>query len=228
MAVIKILPFTWTKLNAFETCPLRHLKVDLQKVFKEERSDQLLWGEKVHKAFEDALKTKNGKLPEEMAPWQKYIDRLRATPGEILVEQKFALTKNLQPCEYFAPGAWYRGKADVVKMAYPVAIAVDWKTGRRKVGPENKQLTLMAQCVFSHHPEIEAVLSRFVWLDSDQEDDELYTRQRVADEWVDNLYPRVERMLLAAETETYLPQPGGLCKSYCPVSSCQFHGKGSR
>jgi hypothetical protein len=228
--VIRALPFTWTKLSAYETCPLRHLKVDIQKAYKEAESDQLAWGSKVHSAFEAALKAKNGRLPDEMEPWQKHIDNLRSTPGEILVEQKYALLKTLEACEYFAPAAYYRGKADVVKLTPNAkgALAIDWKTGRRKIGPENKQLALMALCVFAYHKTVERVLSRFVWLETGEQDDTLWTRQSVTTEFVENLLPRVGNLLEAARTEKYIAKPSGLCKSYCPVQSCEFWGKGSR
>lgn len=226
---IKALPWSWTSLSEFETCPFRALKVRIQKVFREEETEQLAWGKRVHTAFQTALRTTPASsLPEEMAPWQGYVDRLSRGVGELLTEQKFALTKDFRPTEYFGPAAWYRGQADAVRLAGPIGLAVDWKTGKRKINPGNKQLMLMAACLFAHHPELEIVQSKFVWLNEDKEDDELYTRERLADEWANDLLPRVQRMLDAAATETYLPQPGGLCKSYCPVTSCQFHGRGSR
>ena len=30
----------------------------------------------------------------------------------------------------------------------------------------------------------------------------------------------------AYRTTTYPPKPSGLCSSYCPVTSCPYHGKG--
>lgn len=226
---IKVLPWTWTKLAAFETCGFQHLKRDLQKVFKDEGSEALDWGNKTHSAFETAIK-KNKPLPDEFGPWQKWIDAFMRTPGEKIAEQKYALLKDLRPCEYFAPGAWYRGKADAVAINGKVALAIDWKTGKRKdpKATNNMQLALMAQCVFAYHPEVQAVQSRFVWLESDQEDTEVFRRSDIAKVWVENLLPRVNAMLEAARTETYLPKPSGLCVKYCPVMSCSFHGRGSK
>jgi len=193
----------------------------------------LIWGRQVHEAFERALKqSPAGQLPAEMAPYQKFVDRLADGGGELLVEQSYALTKDLSPCNYYSPVAWYRSKNDAVRISKKdkFAIAVDWKTGRRKDPEEtnNLQLMLGAQCVFSTHPEIEYVLSRFCWLEEDAEDDQLWTRQKCADVWASNLLPRVQRYLDAAEHDNFPPNPSGLCVRYCPVTVCAFHGRGSK
>jgi hypothetical protein len=152
--------------------------------------------------------------------------------GELLVEEKYALKHDLTPCNYHSPVAWYRGKNDVVRIAPPYAMCGDWKTGKRKIDkpgrPKNQQLLLGAQCVFSHHPDVKVVQSKFIWLAEGLEDDQVYTREKVATEWANDLLPRVERYTSCAENMTFLPQPGGLCKEYCPVAVCQFYKKGSR
>jgi hypothetical protein len=106
-----------------------------------------------------------------------------------------------------------------------VALVLDWKTG--KVLEDSVQLMLMAQCLFSHFPEITHVRSSFVWLKDNCETPELLTRQEVADQWV-TLLPQVQQLENAAKTMTYPPTPNHLCKSWCPVNSCPFHKKGSR
>ena len=106
-----------------------------------------------------------------------------------------------------------------------MALVLDWKTG--KILEDSVQLMLMAQCLFSHYPEITHVRSSFVWLKEDCETPELLTRAEVADQWV-GLLDRVNGMEGAARAMDYPPKPGPLCKRYCPVTSCPFHGKGSR
>jgi hypothetical protein len=237
MAVIKVLPFTWTKLEQFENCAFRHLKVDLDRQFSDDdrNRDVMDWGIKVHKAMEAALKT-NTPLPDDMLPFQEYVDRIRRGVGELLVEEKYALKKDLTPCNYHSPVAWYRGKNDVVRIAPPYAMCADFKTGKRKdpkkvsqYGKQkNQQLLLGAQCVFSHHPDVKVVQSKFIWLAEGLEDDEVYTRERVADEWTSDLLPRVERYIWCAENMSFVPRPGGLCKEFCPVKICSYYKKGSR
>lgn len=230
---MKVLPWTWTKLDQFENCAFRHLKVDLDKQFSDDdrNRDVMDWGIKVHNALEKRLKNGTA-LPDDMLPFEEYAARVLRGAGELLVEQKYSLKKDLTSCNYYSPVGWYRGKNDVVRVAPPYAMCADWKTGKRKVDkpgkPKNQQLLLGAQCVFSHHPDVQVVQSKFIWLAEGLEDDAVYTRQQVADEWANDLLPRVERYLNAAQTMTFLPQPGGLCKEYCPVKVCEFYKRGSR
>jgi hypothetical protein len=230
---LKVLPWTWTKLEQFENCAFRHLKVDLDKQFSDDdrNRDVMDWGIAVHRALEARLK-KGAPLPDDMLPFEEYAARIQRGVGELLVEQKYALRKDLRPCDYYSPVAWFRGKNDVVRVAGPVAMCGDFKTGKRKIDkpgrPKNQQLLLGAQCVFSHHSDVKVVQSKFIWLAEGLEDDQIYTRERVADEWANDLLPRVERYTASAESMTFLPQPGGLCREYCPVQVCQFYKKGSR
>lgn len=216
--------WSFSKLKNFETCPKRHYEIDLAKNYSEpvEPGGALDWGNRVHDAFKKTLKGL-APLPPEMVTYQRWIDAVLAGPGELMVEQKYAITKDFQKTEYFAPNAWYRGIGDAVRINGPVGLIVDWKTGAIKV--DSVQLMLMAQCLFSHYPQLQRVRSEFIWLKDDCNTPEVYSRQDLANAWI-GLLDRVHSMEHAAITQTYPPRPSGLCKSYCPVSSCPYHGKG--
>jgi len=218
--------FAWSysKLKNNDTCPKRHYEIDIAKNYSDTGGAALLWGNKVHDAFHKTLRD-GTPLPPEMADYQKWIDMVLAGTGELLVEQKFALTKDLQPTEYFSPRVWYRGICDALRVDGPVAVAVDWKTGQIKV--DSTQLMLMAACIFAYHPEVQKILTRFVWLQEDCATDELYTRQSVANDWA-GILPRVQAYEEQVRSGSFPPKPGGLCVRHCIVSSCQFHGKGNR
>lgn len=219
-------PFAWSysKLKNFETCPKRHYEVDINKTYKEEDSEQLVWGNRVHKSMADAL-GKNVPLPDEMSLYQGWVDKVKAGPGILLVEQKYALTKDLKKTEYFAPNVWYRGIGDVVRIHQNVGLILDWKTG--KPLDDNVQLGLMAQCLFSNYPALQAVRSEFVWLKDATTSPETFTRETLRDMWTD-LIDRVGSLEHAYATETYPPKPSFLCKRYCPVQSCPYFGKDNR
>jgi hypothetical protein len=85
---------------------------------------------------------------------------------------------------------------------------------------------LMAQCLFSHFPNLLRVRAEFVWLKDDCTSPEVFDRAEVAGNWR-GLLPRVQGMELAATTSTYPPKPGKLCKKWCIVASCPFHKKGA-
>jgi hypothetical protein len=215
-------PFAWSfsRLKNDETCPKKHYEVDIAKNYIDDTT-QLKWGNEVHEALAKAV-TRKAELPDSMKDYQSWVDRLRAAPGETLVEQRYALTKELKPTEYFAPNVWYRGVADVVVLGSKLALAADWKTG--KIVHDSIQLMLMAQCIFAFHPTIETVHTEFIWLKDNCTTPETFTRTGVADNWI-GLLPRVQEYQRHVETQTFEPKPNRLCFRHCPVISCPFHGK---
>jgi hypothetical protein len=198
-------------------------EIDLCGNFKEamDPDGPLARGDAVHKAMAARLKNKVA-LPKDM-DYEYWADRVDRGTGTLLVEQKYAITRDFRPTAYFADDVWYRGIGDVVHIDGRVALVLDWKTG--KVLEDSVQLMLMAQCIFSHFAAVTHVRSSFVWLKDDCETPELLTRAEVAQQWVE-LLPRVQAMEKAAQTMTYPVKPSGICKTYCRVTSCPLYKKG--
>jgi hypothetical protein len=235
-------PFSWSysRLKNFEACPKKHWHVDIAKDAKEEESEQLTYGNAVHKAAAKRLKDKTP-LPPGMSqilePWCERIEQGTADGCTILVEQQLAIAADFGPCGWFEKGeraAWYRGVADVIKLVWPpmgsgpgvapsVALAVDWKTG--KIIEDSVQLALMAQCVFAHYPTIQKIRTEFVWLKEDATTRADFARADMPGLWR-SILPRVEVMKAAHESMNYPPKPGGLCKRWCPVTQCPHCGVG--
>lgn len=213
--------WSYSKLKNFEVCPKRMYEVDITKAYADTGGEALTWGNAVHDALAKALRD-NVPLPAEMAAYQYWVDRVKRGTGQLFVEQKYAITRQFQKTTYFAKDVWYRGIGDVVRINKTVALVLDWKTG--KILEDSVQLMLMAQCLFSHFPEIKHVRSSFVWLKEDCETPELLSRQEVADQWV-GLLDRVNGLEQAHKQMNFPPKPGYLCQSYCPVTACAFHGK---
>lgn len=218
--------WSYSKLKNFFGCPKRMYEVDILRKYIEEvkPGSPLDWGNRVHDALAETLK--NGTpLPIEMKDYQGWIDRVTAGSGQLLVEQKYAITRDFRATAYYARDVWYRGIGDVVRIERDLAFVMDWKTGKALDDPV--QLMLMAQCIFSHFPDVMHVRAEYVWLKDGSTSPDVFTREKVAEKWI-TLLPRVQEMELAAKTENYPPKPSGLCKSYCPVISCPYHGKGAR
>ena len=229
--------WSYSKLKNFEECPRKHYEVDLAKTFAETTSTDpdsaLNWGNRVHDTFAKVLKGEI-ELPAEFAQYKHWIDRIKNGPGDLLVEQKYAITKDFRSTQWFASDVWVRMIGDVVRIDHPftdrhgnryrVALVADWKTG--KILEDPVQLMLMAQALFSHYPDLAHVRAEYVWLKEDCTSPEVFTRQEVADQWV-YLLGRVQAMEQAAITQTYAPKPGRLCKNWCPVQSCPFWKKGA-
>lgn len=221
--------WSYSKLKNFDVCPKRHYEVDVLKNFNDNSAAGSAGLEEGNAAHDSLAKACSGKLalPERFKHYQKWVDRVQrqAAGGKLLVEQKYAITRDFRPTTYFAKDVWLRVIADIVILQGPVAITSDWKTG--KVLEDSVQLMLVAQGLFSHYPQLQRVGTEFVWLKEECTSPEVFTRQEVADQWVE-LLSRVAALEHASKTLTYPPKPGPFCKKYCPVESCPFWRKGTR
>ena len=86
-------PFTWSysRLTGFELCPRRYDEVTRRKLWGEETSEQLTYGDDVHLAMAAALR--GTPLPATLRFIKHWIDKVLRTPGELLVECKWAMTR---------------------------------------------------------------------------------------------------------------------------------------
>ena len=213
--------FSWSfsKLSAIETCPKQYNE---RKNYPEGDRTALDWGDEIHKAFAKSLLNNGAPLPATMTPWQHWISDFIALPGQIIVESKWALDCQFNKCPWSAPVAWFRGKADATRIDGPVADGVDWKSG--KIKEDETQLLLMAQLVFAHFPEVKRCRQRFVWLQHDCATERVYNRRDMADQWL-GILGRVQAIEEMEATKNFPPKPGKLCREWCPVTECEYHGK---
>lgn len=218
-------PFTWSysRLKNFEACPKKHYEIDLKKSIKEEQSDQLLWGNQVHDGLAKRCGGKRTSLPKGMELYEPHAARVLTSAGNIYVENQMALTREFAACGYFDPPVWFRAKVDLIKINGRVALIIDWKTG--KIVDDSCQLALSAACVFAKFPEVQKIRSQFAWLAQNAKTDEDFTRADMPGMWR-GLWPRIQALEHAHNTTTYPAKPGGLCRSWCPVTSCPHHGVG--
>lgn len=216
--------FSWSysKLKNFDSCPRRHYEVDIKKNFKEnEDSETLKWGNKMHEVLALRLND-HEELPFAFKHFEPLAQRLEAVPGALLVEQKLAITADFLPCSWFAPGAWFRSIADVLVLNPPVALVVDFKSG--KILEDYQQLALLAGCVFVHYPDIHAVRTEAWWVREDAITRQDFKRKNSQDIWK-GVWARYEQLKLAHDTNHYPPRPGGLCRRYCPITTCEHYGR---
>jgi hypothetical protein len=218
--------WSYSKLKNYDVCPKRHYEVDVLKNYSDRDGAGQAALDEGNQAHDALAKACSGKvaLPEKFKHYQIWVDRVRSGPGELYVEQKYAITRDFRPTTYFARDVWYRGIGDVVRIDGPVALVLDWKTG--KILEDSVQLMLMAQCLFSHFPQLKRVRSEFVWLKDECTSPEVFSRQEIADAWLE-LLPRVATLESASKSLTFPPKPGPFCKKYCPVDSCPFWRKGT-
>lgn len=219
----KPIAHSYTSITSFETCPKRHYHLRVLKDVVEPPSDALTWGNTVHKALELRLRDK-AELPQGMANYEPYAQKLEAKPGQLLVEEEIALTRNMERVGWWDRKAWLRGKLDVAIVNGVKAGIFDWKTGGRK--PDNDQLKLFAGLTFAVHPEVEVVTTGFIWLKDGKFDKQVFTRDQNPDIWGE-FSTRIERVENAHAKDKWPAKPSGLCRAWCPVgrSRCEYCGK---
>ena len=90
------------------------------------------------------------------------MDKIWQYEGDRIVERQLAIDKNLVPCDWEDPNAWCRGIVDIGVVGSTTAYLLDWKTGKRKV--DHDQLMLFAGLAFAHWPQLERVVTGYIWL----------------------------------------------------------------
>jgi hypothetical protein len=215
-------PVAWSysRLHDYETCPRRYNE---KKNWPEPESAMLIEGHEVHAALAAALT--GTPLPTKFKLYQRWIDEILQTEGELLVEEecKWAITREFKPTTWFNKDVWLRAVADAVVLNPPVARLVDWKNGK-SLNADPLQLQLTSLMLLVHFPELQAVGADFIWLQEDTQSTQVLYRSEAADAWAEIL-PRVKRFEEATIKDNFPPQPGRVCKSWCPVRSCEFWGK---
>ncbi len=218
----RLLPWSYSSLQAYETCPRRFYLTRVAKKVREPQTAATAWGNQVHKALENAL---NGVAPLEVQykGFQKVIDTLNAAPGQKLAERNFALTAAFKPTDYWAKDAWVRGKADVTILRSNTGTLLDYKTGKPKEDAD--QLKLFAGVLLAEQPHLKRVHTGYIWLKNDRVDKETFERDDAPGIW-QGFSQRVARMLRSEEKNDFPPKPSGLCREWCPVgkTNCEFCG----
>lgn len=220
----KPLAWSYSSLNAFETCPKRYYLTKVSKEVKEPQTEATLWGNRVHKALEHRL-VKNTPLPDGMETFEPLAATIseKAKGGKLEAEQKMALTKSYKPTSWFGKDVWVRGITDFTITKGDKVFIGDWKTG--KPTPNSAQLKLTAAMTMHIKPWVNTVINAFVWLKNGTISHEVFTREDIPEIWQE-FHPRVGRIEKAIEDDKWPARPSGLCAKWCPVGKklCEHCG----
>jgi hypothetical protein len=209
----KVLPWSYSALQSYETCPRRHLITKLKKLVKEPQTAQLAWGNQVHKALELAVLGTEG-LGAKFKVYQPIVDRIMASPGQVLAERDFALTSSFKTTGYWDSDAWVRGKADVTILQPTQGFLLDYKTGKVKNDPD--QLDLFAAVLLAEMPLLERVRTGFLFVAANKVISKVVERAAAPIIW-QSYVQRVARLERSVANDDFPPKPSGLCREYCPV-----------
>jgi hypothetical protein len=217
------MPWSYSSLTAFETCPRRFYLTRVSKEVVEGDTEATLWGKTVHTALEHRIR--DGKpMSDLLRKYEPIAARIAAMSGEVTTETPICLTESFKQTGWTSKDAWVRGIVDLTVKKDDKVLMLDWKTGKRK--HDSDQLKLFAGMAFAVDPEVKEVTTGFVWLKENKTDKEKYYRDDVPTIW-QHFIPRVRRLDAAHSNNNWPAKPSGLCRSWCPVGRnlCEFCGK---
>lgn len=225
----RIIPWSFSSWSAYQTCPRQFYELRIAKSVIEPPSKQIIWGNEVHKALEDKVKS-NKPVPETMKHMEPLVQRILDAPGENYAEMELACTVDLKPTGFWDDNAWMRGKGDLVKINGRKAAAFDYKTGKRK--PNSLQLDLMAILVFAKMPQVEELSTCFLWFQEPSKPTVAKYHRDRAPALLDQFMQGVDDMIWSMEEDVWPAKPSGLCRPNprtgypgCPVTSCPHNGR---
>lgn len=211
-------PWSFSALSDFANCPRAYYEKKVAKSVVEEKGQATIWGEVVHKHFEDRLND-GVVLPPELQQYEPAMVWIEQLPGQLYVEHQIALNRRGQPCGYWDEDVWFRGVIDVMKIDGTEALLRDWKTGKS----HNKftQLNLFAIHTFLAHPEVQTIKAEFYWTQTSSRTGQTFHRADMHALWKPFLGD-LRQYAQAFQTDTWQPRQSGLCRGWCPVVDCEF------
>ena len=231
VVAIKKKPFAWSysRVKNYETCPRRYKGIDIDREYKQEESEELGEGQRLHLAMAKRVRD-DAPLPPEFYYMEKYaaaLTKIDYTGQSINCELKLAISKAHSPCGFFDKDVWARCVIDYIKFinkdGRQFAHIVDYKTG--KLVEDDTQLAVNAHLVFCCFKNVIGIKSEFLWTKYSDTTSIIFTRESIKEYW-GNLMPRVEKLAQAHIDDNFPPTPCKLCKEWCAVDTCEFHGIG--
>lgn len=209
--------WSYSSIKTFEQCPKKYFHLKIAKDVQDNPGTAAIYGTAVHAAAEEYVRD-GTPIPEKFAYMRPIVERLEKLPGEKHCELELAVRKDLSPCGFSDPDAWWRGIIDLIIINDNRAWMVDYKTGKSARYADTKQLDLMAGAVFVHFPNVLAIKSSLMFVVSG----ELIAKKHVLterDQYMSVFNEQVENLEASIENGVWNPKSGPLC-GWCPVTSC--------
>lgn len=215
--------WSYSRLTNYETCPKKFWHTSVRKDVKEAEGEAMRYGKLVHKALELRV-GKGTPLPLNLQHLEKYAKRLSDSEGEKLTEQQLAIDNMFNPSDWFSKKTWCRAILDLAIIKDTHAIVFDYKTG--KIKDDFTQLKLAGVMLMLHKPELQTIELCYLWTKDKKltRADNLLRREDIK-LVISDLMPRIKKYESAHRKESFPARPGWLCKKYCPVRTCPYHGE---
>lgn len=213
-------PASPTSLGTYLTCPRQFQAKYITKevVFQPTAASE--HGDRGHKALEARLKF-GTPLPEEFEDVEPFAAAIESRDGDLYLEQRLPWTRDGRACTW--RDRYAGGIADWLLVAGDRAWLGDYKFGKYKTDP--LQLHILILGVFAHFPDVQHVTAALIFMRTGQLFEIEAGREDVT---LRTVAADMARYEAAQESGAYPPRPNGLCRQWCQVRNCVFHGRGSR
>jgi hypothetical protein len=217
-------PIKWSfsSLKTFQQCPKKYYHTKVAKDIKEPDTTATLYGKSAHTVAEEYIRD-GVEIPAAFEYLRATLDALAMIPGIKLCEEMLGLTKDLEPCAFDAPEAWWRGIADLVILdeANELAWSVDYKTSKSARYADVKQLDLVATAIFKKYPKIKKIKSALLFVVSKEFVKATHHAEMTA-KYMEKPTQDVARIEAALENGVWNPVTGPLCR-FCAVKQCEHN-----
>lgn len=227
-----ITAWSFSRLTAFEECPYRVYLSTVMKAPEPPRDDNhpLERGSRIHKEAEDYLNGTTDTLPKSLTKLADYYTAMKERTKTLKhgVEVPWAVTKDWELCDWWAPDVWFRLKTDYFEFLDPTAMKqVDHKTGKSygKEVARAQQGQLYAATGFVLYPEVEAISVSFAYIDEGKVTPEINYSRAMASLFLKKF---TDRALVLTTCTLFAAKPNRHNCQWCPygrkvgTGHCQF------
>lgn len=221
---MKPIIFSWSLIEQYQTCPNKCLHQNVIRDIPWVETEENKWGNDVHRELERCARLRL--LPEgRFAPLSYIAAAFLGATGELRPEVLLGIDRRLSPCDFYDPTVWCRGNnADLIIDYNDWAVVWDYKTGKKKSG--SKQLMLTALMIFAKFPRLQKLVCSYIWLQAKtlKPVQEVYYRKDIPELW-QHFLPIMKEIEYCNEKDIWYKRQNGLCRQWCPVTSCEYNGR---
>lgn len=213
-------------VNTFTTCPAQYEAKYVTRTIKFLQTEATLYGTRLHEAIEMRLKNYE-RLPKTFDWLEPMCAKVLAMQGDKHIEKAMAIDELGAAVDYYSVDAWVRCVIDllVYNPERKRISIIDWKTGKPK--QDKTQLHINLLCAVAQYPDVETISIAFVYTKTGKIDKTTYTCKDIPDIMLD-IKHQTSAIIAAHDAGVFMPTPNGLCRAWCPVTTCKYHGVGRK
>ncbi len=216
--------WSYSAISVYNACP-RHFKlVRLDRTYTQDDTSAMTDGKRVHDEIACYIRMLlNGDaLPEiaddGVAAAVELCRKLIPASRAVLVEQKYGVTAEWEPCDFYAANVAGRSIADAVFFGTREMAYVDWKTGNYE--QDTMQLELTGLVLMAHYPQFSQVRCSYFYTGKNKLVTHIVRQSDLSNAKAIGV-PAIQSFINGIRKRIFPASPCFLCRS-CPVVDCEF------